>query len=111
MHELTDTRNRSRRVALIAAHVGLGIVFFGALALLFGYVVMALWNSVVAEVLAVRRLSYWQGVGLLVLCRLLVGGLHTGHGSHGHHKKSADEQRHDSALDSFVEHGRRTGDE
>lgn len=48
MHELMDTRNHSRRAALIAAHVGLGVVFLGALALLFGYVVMALWNSVVA---------------------------------------------------------------
>lgn len=110
MHELMDTSNRPRRAALIAAHVGLGIIFFGALALLFGYVVMVLWNSVVADVLAVRKLSYWQGVGLLVLCRLLVGGLHTGHGSHGHHK-TATEQRHDSALDSFVEHGKKTTDD
>ena len=110
MHELRDTRNHSRRAALIAAHVGLGVVFFGALALLFGYVVMVLWNSVVAEVLAVRRLGYWQGVGLLVLCRVLVGGLHAGHGSHGHHKSTA-EQRQDSALDSFVEHGKRPGND
>jgi hypothetical protein len=108
MHELMDTPNRSRRAALIAAHVGLGVVFFGALALLFGYVVMALWNGVVADVLAVRKLSYWQGVGLLVLFRVLVGGLHTGHNSHGHHKTAA-EQRRDSALDRFVEHGKNTG--
>lgn len=109
MHELMNTPNRSRRVALIAAHIGLGIIFFGALALVFGYFVMVLWNSVVADVLSVRTLTYWQGVGLLVLFRLLVGGLHTGHRSHRHHKAAA-EQRRDSALDSFVEHGRSVDD-
>jgi hypothetical protein len=96
---------RSGRAALIAAHIGLGIVFFGALALVFGYFVMLLWNGVVADVLAVRRLTYWQGVGLLVLCRLLVGGLHAGHHSHRRGAGPA-QQRRESALGAFIEHGR-----
>jgi len=107
MHQLIDTPNRFRRAALIAGHIGLGIIFSGALAFLFGYFVMLLWNNVVADVLAVRKVTYWQGVGLLVLCRLLVGGLHTGHGSHKHGEALA-ERRRESALGAFIEQGRRS---
>jgi len=39
-------------------------------------VVMGLWNAILPPVLAVRPLTYWQALGLLVLCRILFGGLH-----------------------------------
>jgi hypothetical protein len=39
-------------------------------------VVMGLWNAILPPVLAVNPLSYWQALGLLVLCRILFGGLH-----------------------------------
>ncbi len=39
-----------------------------------GGVVMALWNAILPAAVGAGRLSYWQGVGLLVLCRILVGG-------------------------------------
>jgi hypothetical protein len=110
MHEGMEISNRSRRAKLIAAHVALGLIFFGALALLFGYFVMLLWNSVVADAPGVGKLNYWQGVGLLVLCRVLVGGFHAGHGAHGRHKTAAGSKR-DLALDDFVEDGKRTTDD
>lgn len=106
MHHLIDTPNGPRRVALIAGHIGMGIIFFGALALLFGYFVMLLWNGVVADVVAVQKVTYWQAVGLLVLCRLLVGGLHPGHSSHKRSEALA-ERRREAALGAFIEHGRR----
>lgn len=37
-------------------------------------VVMLLWNAILPEVLGVRRVSYGQALGLLVLSRLLFGG-------------------------------------
>jgi fatty acid desaturase len=49
-------------------------VFAGAV-LLFGWIVMLLWNAILVPVLQVGVLSFWQGVGLLVLTRILFGGL------------------------------------
>ena len=42
--------------------------------LLFGLVVMLLWNAILPEALHAGRLKYRQAVGLLVLCRILFGG-------------------------------------
>ncbi|WP_324674842.1 hypothetical protein [Hymenobacter sp. GOD-10R] len=44
-----------------------------ALALVLGGVVMSLWNAILPAAVHAGRLSYWQGVGLLVLCRILFG--------------------------------------
>lgn len=45
-----------------------------AFLLLAGTVVMALWNAVLPEIIGVKRISFWQAVGLLALCRILFGG-------------------------------------
>jgi hypothetical protein len=52
----------------------------GAAALALGGVVMALWNAILPEVAHTGRLSYWQAVGLLVLCRILFGSYGPGRG-------------------------------
>jgi hypothetical protein len=57
-------------------------VFFAFIALaalaLFGGVVMLLWNAILPEVAHVGKLSYWQAVGLLILCKILFGGFRPG---------------------------------
>jgi hypothetical protein len=45
-----------------------------AAALLFGLIVMLLWNAILPAALNAGTLNYWQAVGLLVLCRILFGG-------------------------------------
>ena len=46
-----------------------------------GWVVMALWNAILPVVIpAVKVVSYWQAVGILLLSRLLFGGFK------GHHR-------------------------
>lgn len=35
---------------------------------------MLLWNAILPDVTGVEALGYWQGVGLLVLSRILFGG-------------------------------------
>ena len=44
-----------------------------------GEVVMHLWNWLLPPLFGWRALSFWQALGLLVLCRVLFGGL----GGHG----------------------------
>jgi len=50
---------------------------------LVGLVVMLLWNSLVPELFHGPLLGYWQALGMLVLSRLLFGGLR-GRGWNGH---------------------------
>jgi hypothetical protein len=59
-------------------------VILGILALvLFGLVVMALWNWLMPALFGLRIIGFWQALGLVVLCKILFGGLHS-HGRHGH---------------------------
>lgn len=51
------------------------LFIFPAILALLTWVVMLLWNAVLSPVLEVNSLSYWQAGGLLVLCRILFGGL------------------------------------
>jgi hypothetical protein len=50
-----------------------------------GEVVMHLWNWLLPPLFGWRMLTFWQAVGLLLLCRILFGGLgrHGGPGFHG----------------------------
>lgn len=51
--------------------------FFPFIALFFllgmGAVVMLLWNAILPPLVSVNAITYWQAVGLLVLCRILFG--------------------------------------
>ena len=67
-----------------AKFLGLGVLMLAAAAAL-GAVVMLLWNAVVPALVAgVNPIDYLHALGLLVLCRVLFGGLR-GHG--GWHRR------------------------
>ncbi len=36
---------------------------------------MSLWNALLPAILGVKSIGFWQALGLLVLCRILFGGL------------------------------------
>jgi hypothetical protein len=66
-----DTMRGSRRVLK-----GVAILSIVAVVLaLVGTVVMFLWNALVPALFHGPLLSYWQAVGLLLLSRILFGGL------------------------------------
>jgi hypothetical protein len=54
---------------------------------LFGFIVMSLWNWLAPAVFGVRTVTFWQALGLLVLARILVGGLGGGHGDDKHGRR------------------------
>ncbi|MFW6362339.1 MAG: hypothetical protein ACOC0D_00720 [Spirochaeta sp.] len=45
-----------------------------ALAALFGFVVMLLWNRLMPEIFGLQRITYWQAWGLFLLSTLLFKG-------------------------------------
>ena len=56
----------------------LGIVLFVVIG---GCIVQQLWNWLLPPLFALRQITFWQALGLLVLCRILFGGL-GGHGGY-----------------------------
>lgn len=54
--------------------------FFAPLALialaLFSWVTMLLWNALLPAIFNFSAITFWQALGLLVLARLLLGGMH-----------------------------------
>jgi len=48
---------------------------------LFGFIVMHLWNCILPGVIGVTTITFWQALGILVLAKILFGGMH---GAHGH---------------------------
>ncbi len=46
---------------------------------------MLLWNGILPEIIGVKTITYWQAVGIFILCKLLFGGFKGG-GNHNHKK-------------------------
>jgi len=69
------------KIAMIAAVAAPFVVA------LFGFIVMSMWNWLVPAVFGGRMITFWQGLGLLILARILVGGLGGGHGDNKHGRR------------------------
>ncbi|GHV13150.1 hypothetical protein AGMMS49938_07200 [Fibrobacterales bacterium] len=67
-------------------HILCGVVMVAATTAAFTGVVWALWECIMHHALGLPILTYWQSLGLLVLSRVLFGGLggfgHRGFGRH-----------------------------
>lgn len=54
-------------------------LLFGATAmLLLGGIVMLLWNAILPSLLHVGVISFWQSIGLLLLCKILFSSFRPG---------------------------------
>ena len=67
---------------LIVIHVLAGIGMAVAFGFIFGYFVMLLWNFLMPDIFGLKEITFWQGAGLVMLSRLLIGT--RGYGKHGH---------------------------
>lgn len=65
-----------------------GMTAMGVLAAaVLGFVVMGLWNALLPPLFGLKAIHFWQGAGLLVLCRILFGGFHRCHGRSFRHRQ------------------------
>jgi hypothetical protein len=78
---------RTASVFKIVGWVVIGLVGASALALALGFPVMWLWNWLMPTLFRLPQLSFWQAVGLLLLCHLLFKGHHGHHGRDPRHGK------------------------
>jgi len=67
-----------------------GIPLFLAL---LGEIVKLLWNALLPPLFGWPAITIWQGLGLLVLCRMLFGGFGSNSGGRGRSKPMTPEER------------------
>jgi hypothetical protein len=60
-----------RIVGLVIA----GVIFAGAFALIFGWLVMILWNWIMPPIFHLGEIGYWQGFGILLLAKIIFGAV------------------------------------
>lgn len=70
---------------IIAWVIG-GVLLAVVIAFLFGIAVQYLWNWLMPEIFSLGVITYWQAFGIVVLAKLLFGGL-------GHHGKDHDHDK------------------
>jgi Ca2+/H+ antiporter, TMEM165/GDT1 family len=46
----------------------------------FGFVVQGLWNVLLPKIFGLHTITFWQGLGIFVLCKVLFGGPRPGGG-------------------------------
>jgi hypothetical protein len=63
---------RRKKLLWITPLAILGIALFTFIG---GEIVMRLWNWLLPTIFGWREINFWQALGLLVLCRILFGGL------------------------------------
>jgi hypothetical protein len=63
-------RNRKKLLWIAPAAI-IGIALFMAIG---GYIVMYLWNWLLPALFGWRMITFWQALGVLILCRILFGG-------------------------------------
>ncbi len=54
----------------------------------FGFITMWLWNALLPVIFHLPEITFWQSLGLLVLSRLIFGGIGGHHARHPNHWRS-----------------------
>lgn len=68
----------------------MGFVILGfAVVIGFGFVVKGLWNWLMPELFGLKEINYWQGLGILILAKILFGGIGGNSGSKSNDNKNA----------------------
>ena len=81
---MTQRPSRGLRVLRIIGVAIAGVCLAVLFALLFGWLVMLLWNWLMPALFGIKAVTYWQAFGITVLAKILFGGIHGNKGGHSH---------------------------
>ena len=70
MERLAHLSKAKRVFAIIGMAFG-GVILAMAMALLFGFIVMWLWNWLMPTIFGLKTITFWQAWGLVVLAHIL----------------------------------------
>ena len=71
MNEKWNSMPKATKLLIVAPLAILGMALFIFIG---GTIVMLLWNSLMPPLFSLPALSFWQALGILMLCRILFGG-------------------------------------
>lgn len=60
-----------------------GLAAIAGMGLLVGIIVQVLWNWLMPAIFGLPEITYWQGVGIFILFKILFGGHHPYHKENG----------------------------
>ena len=89
-------RSKTGKIFLIAPLALLAVLLFVAIG---GIVVMLLWNWLAPNLFGLRLVSFWEALGILVLCRILFGGF----GMHGCHRRRTNRDLRERIVDRVAD--------
>ena len=96
-HEEFAHRTTKKIVGFIIA----ALFFVPLLIFIFGEIVLHLWNWLMPALFHLATITFWQAIGLMILCWLLFGGLRGlragGMRYHGHRRDRWERERCDRA--------------
>jgi len=78
---------RGKSAGEIIGMIIFGGIFITGLAILFGFIIMWLWNWLMPMVFGLTTLTFWEAVGIFILFKILLGGCNFG-GDSSSSKKS-----------------------
>lgn len=84
------------------------LIIGAALFVVLGLLVMSLWNALLPAIIGVKAIGFWQALGLLVLCRVLFGGLGLRPGMFGMRRRMHERwmQMTPEQREAFMQHRR-----
>ncbi len=91
MKNFFNHKLRKRSPLEIVAMVFFGIIAITGLAILFGFILMWLWNWLMPEIFGLPFITYWQAVGLFIISKIFIGGCGSGGGSSKKNKDCKDD--------------------
>ncbi|WP_456442494.1 hypothetical protein [Psychroserpens sp.] len=65
---------RGKSPGEIAGMIIFGTIFITGLAILFGFIIMWLWNWLMPMIFGLTTLTFWEAVGVFMLFKILLGG-------------------------------------
>ncbi|TYA71549.1 hypothetical protein [Seonamhaeicola marinus] len=79
---------RGKSPGEIVGMIIFGGIFIIGLAILFGFIIMWLWNWLMPMIFGLTTLTFWQAVGVFILAKILLGGCNFGDSSSKKSKSS-----------------------
>ena len=69
-----EKKEKAKKIVKTVLKV-IGFTILGACAIvLFGFIIMWLWNWLMPSIFSLREITYWEGLGILVLSKIIFGG-------------------------------------
>jgi len=75
LHDMWPGAHPAVKGLRIAGMVVLGVIAAAVFALVFGWLVMVLWNWLMPAIFHLGELTYWQAFGIIILAKLVFGGI------------------------------------